>query len=399
MKNPSKNPPVIINGKSVGKFDVSRKWMGKFIEEKSVGYNNESKEEYKGNYDFVDPNADEDQADCTIESDVEDVANVLASEHPFGEPSFMRALDLDAMNAPEFSEYSNEDPPVVADGEFVMEMEYYFREIVIKLIRVRMMRKKYCWKVRGYNDSHTCTIAILSHDHLDSNMIAEAIKPLVETGPSIKLFLICNGAWEPPRAIDMFCIRHIASNFLRKFKASFMQNFVVNTVDEYKMRYQWLRARGEAYTWWLDRIRCKQRSLAYNGGYRWGYMMTNLVECINGVLKGSRNLLMTTLVKVIFYRLNELFTRKRVEVESRIRSRHVFSKVVTEKIKANLIVARNIMVSYFDRQNEVFEVQEMSSGVEFEVDLCRRHYNCGDFQVDRFPFHHVFSCCANQRLE
>ncbi|RYR15925.1 hypothetical protein Ahy_B04g072892 [Arachis hypogaea] len=117
------------------------------------------------------------------------MANVLASEHPFGEPSFMRTLDLDAMNVPEFPEYANEDPPMVADGELVMEMEFNSREVVIKLIRVRMMRSKYCWKVRGYNDIHTCTIAIISHGHLnlDSNTIAEAIKPLVEAGPSIKV--------------------------------------------------------------------------------------------------------------------------------------------------------------------------------------------------------------------
>ncbi|RYR05348.1 hypothetical protein Ahy_B06g085217 [Arachis hypogaea] len=70
-------------------------------------YNSDSEEEYEGNYDVVDPNADEEQEDCTVESDVEDVANALASEHPFEEPSFMRALDLDAMNAPEFSEYAD----------------------------------------------------------------------------------------------------------------------------------------------------------------------------------------------------------------------------------------------------------------------------------------------------
>ncbi|QHO41493.1 uncharacterized protein DS421_5g146230 [Arachis hypogaea] len=70
-------------------------------------YNSDSEEEYEGNYDFIDPNADEEQEDCTIESDVEDVPNALASKHPFEEPSFMRALDLDAMNAPEFLEYAN----------------------------------------------------------------------------------------------------------------------------------------------------------------------------------------------------------------------------------------------------------------------------------------------------
>ncbi|MED6186451.1 hypothetical protein PIB30_066829 [Stylosanthes scabra] len=40
-------------------------------------------------------------------SEVEDVANALANEMPFQEPSFMRVLDEDAMNAPEFAEDMN----------------------------------------------------------------------------------------------------------------------------------------------------------------------------------------------------------------------------------------------------------------------------------------------------
>ncbi|XP_015952502.1 uncharacterized protein LOC107477049 [Arachis duranensis] len=331
-------------------------------------------EQYDHDFDGESYN-DEEQEDCTIESDVEDVPNALVSEHPFEEPSFMRALDLDAMNAPEFPEYANVDPPVVKDGEFVIGMEFNSREAVIKvvkdytihrgvdyqvfesepttfyakcmqygqsydwLIRVSLMRRKYCWEIRRYNGSHTCTRATISQDHskLDSDTIADAIKPLIEAVeyetlpcyrgdelaqdvrvlnrvfwsfyPCIRAFrhckpvvqvddtqlyekykgallvavsqdgnnnivpiafalvegetsdawffflrhlrthvvtkdgvgLIsdrhesirsavsrCDGAWEPPRARHIFCIRHIASNFLRKFKAPFMQKLVVN---------------------------------------------------------------------------------------------------------------------------------------------------------------------------
>ncbi|XP_015954252.1 uncharacterized protein LOC107478630 [Arachis duranensis] len=55
------------------------------------------------------------------------------------------------------------------------------------LIMVSLMSRKYCWVIRRYNGSHTCTRATISQDHskLDSNTIAEAIKPLVEADPSI----------------------------------------------------------------------------------------------------------------------------------------------------------------------------------------------------------------------
>ncbi|XP_016185206.1 uncharacterized protein LOC107626824 [Arachis ipaensis] len=359
--------------------------------------------------------------------------------------------------------------PVMPDGKFTMGMEFSSREAVIKamkdyticrgvdyrvhesepttfyakctqygagcdwLIRVSKMSKKFCWEIRRYNGSHTCTRATIFQDHskLDSNTVAEAIKPLVEVDPSIKVksviaevqakfnyiisyrkawlakqkavesifrgwkasyealpiwfeamchkepsavvhsetmpvyqgddlvpnirvlhrvfwsyypcirafrhckpivqvdgthlygkykgcllvavlqdgnknivpiafaivegetseawhfFLsnlrqhvvtrdgVClisdrhdsirsaiarsNGAWSPPKAFHMFCIRHIESNFLRKFKALHLQKLIVNigysrTVRKYETHYQRLRKRGKAYTNWLDRI-------------------------------------------------------------------------------------------------------------------------------------------------
>ncbi|RYR25645.1 hypothetical protein Ahy_B02g059515 [Arachis hypogaea] len=59
----------------------------------------------------------------------------------------------------------------------------------------------------------------------------------------------------------------------------------------------------------------------------------------------------------------------------------------------------NIQVNCFDRQNEVFEVREMPSRVEYVVDLRRQRCDYGEFQVDRIPCRHVFACCANQRLD
>ncbi|XP_072072111.1 uncharacterized protein [Arachis hypogaea] len=130
---------------------------------------------------------------------------------------------------------------------------------------------------------------------------------------------------------------------------------------EYEVRYQCLRERGKAYTNWLNRIPRKQYVLAFDDGYRWGHMTTNLIECINSVLKGARNLPITALVKATFYMFNELFTRKRAEAEAQINAGHVFSELVTSKLNANQLALGNI-------------------------------------QVDQIPCQHVFACCANQRL-
>ncbi|RYR10785.1 hypothetical protein Ahy_B05g079268 [Arachis hypogaea] len=179
-------------------------------------YNSDSEEEFESNYEVVGPDGDEDQGDRPMAPDVSDVANALANEVLFEEPSFMRVLDLEAMHVPEFPDYTGAEIPFVADSKFAVGMEFIFRKAVIKaikeytirrsvdyrvyesepltfyakctqygsgcdwLIRVSMISRKYCWVIRRYNDSHTCTRATISQDHskLDSNTIAEAIKPL-----------------------------------------------------------------------------------------------------------------------------------------------------------------------------------------------------------------------------
>ncbi|RYR01519.1 hypothetical protein Ahy_B06g080397 [Arachis hypogaea] len=509
-------------------------------------YNSDSEEEFESNYECVGADGDEDHGEGNMDPDVTEVADALANDMPFGEPSFMRVLDLEAMHVPEFPEYMTAEVPIVADGEFAVGMEFSSREAVIKAIKEYTIRRSVDYRVyesepltfyaKCTQYGSGCDWLIRDHAKLDSITIAEAIKPLVEADPSLKVksviaevqskfnytvsyrkawlakqravekifggweasyealpiwfqamchkepsavvhfetmpayqgddlvghirvdgthlygkykgcllvavsqdgnnnivpiaFAIVegetsdawhfflsnlrqhvvtrdgvglisdrhesinaaversNGAWSPPRAFHMFCIRHIESNFLRKFKAPYLQKLVVNigysrTVREYEVRYQRLRERGEAYTNWLNRIPREQYALAFDGGYRWGHMTTNLVECINSVLKGARNLPITALVKATFYRLNELFTRKRAEAEARINAGHVFSEVVTSKLHANQLASGNIQVSCFDRQNEVFEVREMPSGLEFAVDLRALRCDCGEFQMDQ----------------
>ncbi|RYQ89724.1 hypothetical protein Ahy_B09g096225 isoform A [Arachis hypogaea] len=344
-------------------------------------YNSDSEEEFESNYEFVGPDGDEDQGDGNTAPDVTEVANALANEMPFEEPSFMRVLDLEAMHVLEFPEYMTAEVPIVADGEFVVGMEFSSREAVIKAIKDYTIRRSvdyWVYESEPLTFYAKCTQygsgATISQDHskLDSITIAEVIKSLVEADPSLKVksviaevqskfnytvnyrkarlakqgvvekifggweasfealpiwafrhcklivqvdgthlygkykgcllvavsqdgnnnivpiafaivegetsdawhfFLsnLCqhvvtrdaversNGAWSPPRAFHMFCIRHIESNFLRKFKAPYLQKLVVNigysrTVREYEVRYQRLRERGEAYTNWLNRI-------------------------------------------------------------------------------------------------------------------------------------------------
>ncbi|RYR25682.1 hypothetical protein Ahy_B02g059626 [Arachis hypogaea] len=167
----------------------------------------------KRTYHVVGLAKDVDEDDIIVEPEVADVTNVLTSQHPSREPSFMHALDLDAMNGREFPEFVNADYTIRRGVDYrVCESEpttFYAKCMQYGtncdwLIRASLIKRKLCWVIRRYNGSHTCTKTTISQDHakLNSDMIAE----------------------------------HITSNFLRNFKALYLQKLIVNmgtTVREF----------------------------------------------------------------------------------------------------------------------------------------------------------------------
>ncbi|RYR50399.1 hypothetical protein Ahy_A07g037000 [Arachis hypogaea] len=314
--------------------------------------NNDSEEEFEANYEVDDKNDDGDLAGNPV---VQNEADAIVSQYPFGVPLFMQTLDLEAIHAPKFPENANmgEGNAAAEDGEFRVKMEFGSRESVIStiksytiargvdytvyeselqtfyakckgygagcdwLIRASLIRKKACWEFRRYNGKHTYTMGTISQDHvkLDSHVIAETIRLLVEADPTIKVKSIIAEVqsrfnyitlpvWLKTMTVKM--PRHIGSNFLRRFKAPYLHKLVVNTSisfrcygpihsysrteQEYNKNYQRLKEWCEAYTQWCNDIGVERWVLALDGGHHWGHMMTNLVECINSVLKGARNL-------------------------------------------------------------------------------------------------------------
>ncbi|RYR28362.1 hypothetical protein Ahy_B01g052471 isoform B [Arachis hypogaea] len=86
-------------------------------------YNSDNEEEFESNYEVVVV-----QGDGTMEANVTGMANTLANQYPFEEPFYMRALDLEAMDALKLPEYMNVgtmivivvEIPIAVDGEFAM---------------------------------------------------------------------------------------------------------------------------------------------------------------------------------------------------------------------------------------------------------------------------------------
>ncbi|RYR77418.1 hypothetical protein Ahy_A01g001871 [Arachis hypogaea] len=187
------------------------------------GMNSDIEEDFEATYEAGDE--DEDGA-VGVETAAENIMVHPSICQPLNVAPFMRELDLEAMHVLEFPEYSNIGAADPEGGEFRIGMEYSSRKSVVTaiksytiargidydvyesepqtfyakckmcerrcdwLIRASLIRKKGCWEIRRYNGRHTCTMGVISQDHskLDSDTVAEAIRPLVKTDPSIKVY-------------------------------------------------------------------------------------------------------------------------------------------------------------------------------------------------------------------
>ena len=73
-------------------------------------------------------------------------------------------------------------------------------------------------------------------------------------------------------------------------------------------------------------------------------MTTNMSEVFNNVLKGTRNLPITTLVQLTFFRLNSYFVARREQLANRLTSNEQYTPYVDSQIKAHVVKARSMEI-------------------------------------------------------
>ncbi|XP_016192877.1 uncharacterized protein LOC107633789 [Arachis ipaensis] len=163
--------------------------------------NSDSEEDFEATYEAGDEDED---GDVGVETAADNVVVHPSISQPMNVPPFMRELDLDAMHAPEFPEYSNIGIADPEDGEFQIGMEYSSRKSVVAAIRSYTIARGVDYDMYEYEPQtfyakckmygrgcdwliRASLIRKKDHSKLDSDTIAEAIRPLVETDPSIKV--------------------------------------------------------------------------------------------------------------------------------------------------------------------------------------------------------------------
>ncbi|KAH1232192.1 hypothetical protein GmHk_09G024915 [Glycine max] len=191
--------------------------------------------------------------------------------------------------------------------------------------------------------------------------------------------------WQPPHGYHVYCVRHIASNFNRKF----------NNAKQKEMFKKLAIAR------WIDRISKEKWSMAYDtSGRRYGHMTTNLSECVNKVLKDCRSTPITALVKSTYSRCRKYFVDRGRQAQRQLREGQVYcSKLVTE-LRKNQEQACSHIVRVYDIHSTRFEVEEtfnpitQRGGQKRAVNLNGHYCQCGRYSALHYPCSHIIAACG-----
>ena len=106
--------------------------------------------------------------------------------------------------------------------------------------------------------------------------------------------------------------------------------------------------------------------MAYDGVHRYGWMTTNIVECINGVLKEARMLFITALVLLTFYHCVSNFETRRAKIQTRIVNGDLYTSYAINKITKYESRASGHTIKIFHHSNEIFEVITTSYGFHMD---------------------------------
>ncbi|KAL6313700.1 hypothetical protein AAG906_010118 [Vitis piasezkii] len=182
--------------------------------------------------------------------------------------------------------------------------------------------------------------------------------------------------WSEPYTYHRVCMRHLASNFMTRFKDKILKNLMCRAA---------LATKIEKFNKHMNTIgRINATALSHDGGRRYGIMTTNMSEVFNSVLKGARSLPITALVQLTFFQLNSYFVVRREQGANRLASNEEYTPYVDAMIKANVVKAGSHEIVLYDHIRGQFHVKTNKStkssstrGRTYRINLLEYACTCG----------------------
>ncbi|KAK4387382.1 hypothetical protein Sango_2344800 [Sesamum angolense] len=190
-------------------------------------------------------------------------------------------------------------------------------------------------------------------------------------------------AFKFPRGVHRFCLRHVCSNFNKKFNNIRLKDLCwragaeVNARKFERIMTEIRELNEEAYNW-LEMIDKTQWTLSHDSGWRTGILTTNMSECVNGVLKGARRLPIVAIVQITFHRSVRYFLERTTRCHRML----------------------NANQEWADFAFRIFEARQAEAGSHtYVVKLKHKTCSCGKWGTHGIPCSHAIQKDISRRFE
>ena len=121
---------------------------------------------------------------------------------------------------------------------------------------------------------------------------------------------------QPPMTKHHYCLHHLCSNVNTRWNNKTLKNLVWRAASatqerKFNATFKLIENVNQAVHQYLKDVPQDKWALAFDKGYCYGAMTTNVSECFNGALKGARSLCIMAMVKYTWFKLNAYFDDRR----------------------------------------------------------------------------------------
>ncbi|KAL5153212.1 hypothetical protein HKD37_19G052801 [Glycine soja] len=200
--------------------------------------------------------------------------------------------------------------------------------------------------------------------------------------------------WQPPHSYHVYCVRHIASNFNRKFnnakQKEMLKKLETPCKHVFDQNLEKICQLSPAIEAWIDRISKEKWTMAYDReGRRYGHMTTNLSECFQGLSQHIHN----SVVGV------ESTDRAR-QAQRQLNEGQLYCSKLVKDLRKNQEQACSHIVRVYDIHSARFEVEEsfnpimQRGGQKWAVNLNGHHCQCERYSALHYPCSHIIAACG-----
>ena len=150
-------------------------------------------------------------------------------------------------------------------------------------------------------------------------------------------------------------------------------------------------------------------SLAYDtGGWRWGFMTSNMAEMFNSLLRGCRGLPVTAIASFTFYKLNSWFVSRKKHARSLWTAGKAWPLLASQELAFSKKKSKRQKGSCFDPINHGYEILEGGgTNIGGEDRGARKHKvvinenkcTCGKPIIYHRPCSHMITACRLRRVD